>query len=446
MPVCTQPPGPRNPLVFGHLQRFRKDPLAFLQRLASRYGDAVYFRLGHQEVYFFNHPDLIREVLVNQQASFRKSRILQKAKIVLGEGLLTSEGEFHLRQRRLVQPAFHRERLIGYGEAMVELAGQAMRRWTAGEVMNIHEEMTRLTLAVVARTLFSANVEDEAEAIGEAMTAVLELFNLALLPYSELLVKLPIPASRRFRKARAQLDGTIYRIIEERRRSGVDKGDLLSMLILAQDEEQGTGGMTDQQVRDEAMTLFLAGHETTANALTWAWYLLSSNKEAEARLHAEIDRVLGSRAPSSSDVPALSYTASVFAESMRLFPPAWSIGRMVAREVRIGGYVLPPGAIVLVSPYVMHRDARFWSEPERFLPERFENGAERPKFAYFPFGGGSRICIGERFAWMEGTLMLAAIARRWRLRCVDQRPAVPRAQITLRPAGGIRMRLDSRAV
>lgn len=416
--------------------------------MAEQYPDLCYFRLGNQDLYFVNHPDLIKEVLVTQQPNFRKSRILQRSKILLGEGLLTSEGEYHLRQRRLVQPAFHRDRLTGYAASMSQLVARTARSWTDGETRDMHQEMARMTLAIVARTLFSADVDAEADAIGESMSAVLGLFQLALLPFSDLLVRLPLPATKRFQKAKAQLDGIIYRMIEERRASGVDNGDLLSMLILAQDEEAGTGGMTDKQVRDEALTLFLAGHETTANALTWAWYLLSQNPSAEAAFHNEIDAVLGAREPHFDDLPQLRYTRGVFAESMRLFPPAWAIGRMTTREISLGGYCVPKDNIVLMSPFITHRDPRYWPDPLEFRPERFtaEKEAERNKFVYYPFGGGSRICIGERFAWMEGVLALAAIGRRWRLRLAPGQTVEPFAQITLRPRFGMKMRIESRSL
>lgn len=406
----------------------------------AQYGDLVYFKVGPQHIHLVNHPELIREVLVNQQTAFTKSRVLQKAKALLGEGLLTSEGEFHLRQRRLVQPAFHRDRLAAYAASMVEIAGKTAAEWKAGATLDIHREMARLTLAIVARTLFSANVDQESDDIGEAMTAVLETFEIALLPFSELLEKLPLPVSRRFRAARERLDTTIYRIISDRRRSGEDNGDLLSMLMLAQDEEGGTGGMTDQQVRDEALTLFLAGHETTAVALTWTWHLLASHPEAERRFHDEIGRVT----PSFDTLPQLEYTRAVMAESMRLFPPAWAIGRMARREVSLGGYTFAPGSIFVMSPAVMHRDPRFWPEADRFRPERFLEESDRPKFAYFPFGGGSRICIGERFAWMEGTLLLAILGRRWSLRHADFGNVKERAVITLRPEGGLPMTVNLR--
>lgn len=405
----------------------------------TAFGDLVYFTMGPQQVYFVNHPDLIREVLVNQQAAFRKSRILQKAKVLLGEGLLTSEGEFHLRQRRLVQPLFHRDRLAGYANSMVELAGRTASQWQDGATFDMHREMAKLTLAIVARTLFSANVDEQSDEIGEAMTALIELFEMALLPFSELLEKLPLPSSRRFRKARALLDATIYRIIAERRATGEDNGDLLSMLILALDEEGGTGRMTDQQVRDEAITLFIAGHETTAVALTWTWLLLAQNPEAEQRFHEEIDRVT----PSFDTLPQLEYTRAVLAESMRLFPPAWAIGRMALRDVQLGGYTVPTGSVLVLSPYITHRDPRFWEAPTEFRPERFLTEAERPKFAYYPFGAGTRICIGERFAWMEGTLLLAVLGKKWKMDAAGGE-VKQHAVITLRPKGGLPMRVIER--
>jgi len=416
--------------------------------VSREFGDIAWFRLANQNIYFVNHPELIKDVLVTQQASFRKSRILQRAKLLLGEGLLTSEGEHHLRQRRLVQPAFHRERLTAYCGQMVEVANRTASRWTKGQTFDVHREMTRLTLAIVGQTLFSADVEAEAAEIGEAMTDVLGLFQLSLLPFTELLVKLPLPAALRFQRAKARLDATIFRLINERRASGVDAGDLLSMLILAQDEEGGTGEMTDQQVRDEALTLFLAGHETTANALAWAWYLLALNEGAESSFHEELSRVLENREPAMQDLPKLVYTSAVFSESLRLYPPAWAIGRMALREVRIGGYSIPKGSIVLISPYVMHRDPRYWSDGAEFRPERHltEMAASRQRFTFLPFGGGTRVCIGERFAVAEGVLVLATLGQRWRLRLAESGRVEPQAQITLRPKGEIRMVVDSCAI
>ncbi|HZG50991.1 MAG TPA: cytochrome P450, partial [Pyrinomonadaceae bacterium] len=379
---------------------------------------------------------------------FHKGRALQRAKRLLGEGLLTSEGEYHRRQRRLAQPAFHRKRIDSYGALMVEYAARDSDRWQDGETRDIAHEMMRLTLAIVGKTLFDADVESEADEIGGALTQILELFQMLLLPYSEYLERLPLPANRRFTRARAALDAVIYRIIEERRASGTDRGDLLSMLLVAQDEEDSaSGGMSDEQLRDEVMTIFLAGHETTANALAWTWYLLAQNPEAEARLHAELDAVLeGGRLPTVEDLPRLRYTEMVLAESMRLYPPAWVIGRLAIKDYAVGGAVAEKGALVLLSQYVMHRDARFFPDPLRFDPERWTPEAKesRPQYSYFPFGGGARRCIGEGFAWMEGTLLVAAIARRWRMRLVSGHAVVPHPRITLRPKHGIRMTLEDR--
>jgi cytochrome P450 len=386
------------------------------------------------------HPDLIRDVLVTNQHSFIKSRVLQRAKVLLGEGLLTSEAPLHTRQRRLVQPAFHRQRLMGYAETMIEYGARTRDRWQDGQTFDVAVEMMRLTLAVVAKTLFSADVESEAATIGESLAAVLHLFDLVLNPFSRVIERLPLPSVRRFEQGKKRLDEIIYRIIDERRRSQEDCGDLLSMLLLAVDEE-GTGGMSNRQVRDEALTLFLAGHETTAIALTWTWYLLSQNPEVETRLHAELDSVLSGRTPSADDFAKLPYTEAVIAESLRLFPPAWGIGRMALKHYEAGGYTIEPGDIVLMSPYVVHRDPRWYPDPERFDPDRWtpEHRAARPKFAYFPFGGGARVCIGEHFAWMEGVLLLATLGQRWRLRLKPGHRVDYRALLTLRPKYGMRM-------
>jgi len=442
--VALKVPGPKGRLLVGVLPEFRRDPAGFLEKMSRQYGDVVYIPLGRQHIYCISHPDAIRDVLVTHQNKFKKSRMLERARVLLGDGLLTSEGQHHRRQRRLVQPAFHRDRLAGYGAVMVNRAALVREQWQPGQSFDVLQEMMRLTLAIVAKTLFSTEVDSEADEIGVALTEVFSLFEIILMPFSELLEKLPLPAVRRFKRARKRLDETIYRLIAERRASGNDAGDLLSMLLLAQDEE-GSGGMTDEQVRDEALTLFLAGHETTADALTWTWYLLSQNPEAEAAFHAELDRVLGGRLPSFEDLPQLRYTESVFAEALRLYPPAWGIGRRALEDYPIGDFVIPARSVVLMSPYVVHRDPRWFSDPLAFRPERWSvEDPSRPKFAYFPFGGGARVCIGERFAWMEGTLLLAAIGQRWRLRLEPGHRVERHARITLRPKHGMRMIAESR--
>ncbi|HEX6177602.1 MAG TPA: cytochrome P450 [Thermoanaerobaculia bacterium] len=440
------PPGPQSRIPFRFLRAMQRDPLGFLSQLAREYGDAAYFRIGRQPVYVFAHPDHVRDVLVTKGRSFMKGLALQRTKIVLGEGLLTSEGELHRRQRRLVLPAFHHERIRHYGEVMVEYALRTRERWRDGQALDMSHEMSRLTLAVVAKTLFDANVDDEADEIGGALTEIMEMFPLLLTPFAEILVRLPLPRTIRFRGALARLDRTIYALIAERRASGEDRGDLLSMLLVAQDAESGGEVMSDLQVRDEAMTLFLAGHETTANALAWTFYLLAQNRDAEGRMHEELEEVLRGGAPTPADYPRLKYTEMVLAESMRLFPPAWGIGRLSTEEVEIAGYTLPPKSLALLAQWVTHRDPRWFPDPLRFDPMRFtdEAKASRPRFAYFPFGGGTRICIGEGFAWMEGVLLLATIAQKWRFETAGTHPVEPLPLITLRAKGGIPMTAVSR--
>jgi cytochrome P450 len=444
--TLARPPGPKNGRPFlGVLPYFRKDPAAYLLSVAREYGDLAYMRLGPQHAYVVSRPDWIRDILVTNQSNFTKSRMLERAKVLLGDGLLTSEGEFHTRQRRLVQPAFHRDRLVRYAADMVACAEKTRREWQPGSEVDMHREMTRLTLAIVGCTLFSADVSSDADEIGAAMTQIFALFDTLLLPFSDWIQKLPIPPVRRFEKARDRLDRIVYGLIAERRASGQDTGDLLSMLLLAQDEDDHAG-MTDKQVRDEALTLLIAGHETTANALTWTWYLLSQNPAVEALMHAELDRVLGGRPPSFDDVPRLPYTTGVFAESLRLFPPAWAVGRRAKQDYPVGEFTVPAKSILLLSPWAVQRDPRWWPEPERMEPERWvpEVAEKRPKFAYFPFGGGTRVCIGERFAWAEGVLVLATLAQHWKMRLVPGHPVATQAVITLRPRYGMKMTLESR--
>ncbi|MGA3188477.1 MAG: cytochrome P450 [Bryobacteraceae bacterium] len=441
--MTANPPLRKGLPFIGVLPQFRKNPPEFLQSMAKSHGDLVHFRLGPQDVYLVSKPDWIKDILVTNQTNFTKSRFLERAKILLGEGLLTSEGEFHRRQRRLVQPAFHRDRLIGYASSMVECTAHTREEWADGAELDMSREMARLTLAVVAKTLFSADVTTEADNIGAALTQVMILFDMVLMPFSEWIEKLPLPSIRRFEKARDFLDRTIYKIIAERRATKEDKGDLLSMLLLAQDED-GSAGMSDKQIRDEALTLFLAGHETTANALMWTWYLLSENPSAAAKFYEEVDAVLQGRLPTFDDLPRLKYTEGVFAEGMRLFPPAWVVGRRVKAEYAIGDFTVPPRAILMMSPWVVQRDSRWFAEPDRFKPERWAEPDQRPKFSYFPFGGGTRVCIGERFAWMEGVLLLATVAQRWRFKLVPGHPVATSALITLRAKHGMRMVAERR--
>jgi cytochrome P450 len=437
--------------ILGVWQEYLRNPPVFLERAARRCGDVARFRLVHHNAYLLNHPDSIKEVLVTNQANFTKSRMLERARLLLGDGLLTSEDDFHRRQRRLVQPAFHRDRLAGYAASMVDCAARCKEEWQAGAEFDVSPVMMRLSLAIVTRALFSADIDSEADEISGALGQVFDLFEILLMPFSKLLEKLPLPSVRRFERARDRLNQTVYRMIAERRASGIDNGDLLSMLMLTQDEDgegdRSKSGLTDKQVRDEALTILLAGHETTANALTWTWYLLSQNQEAEAKLHAELDRVLQGRPPGLDDLPKLRYTEGLFAEALRLYPPAWAIGRRARGDFYVGEYRIPAESIVLMSPWVVQRDERWFSDPLKFAPERWQTaeGELRPKFSYFPFGGGARTCVGERFAWMEGVLVIAALASRWRLRMASGQQVDTRARITLRPKYPMRMIVEPRA-
>ena len=417
----------------------RRDPLDFFSRLAREHGDIVRFRLGDHEhnLYLLNHPDYIREVLVTQDRSFTKWFSVERIKEVLGEGLFVSEGEFHLRQRRLSQPAFHRERIASYADQMVSLATRLRERWQAEVVLDVCREMNWLAMMIVSSTLFGANVESDAEEIRDALSEILDQFERSILPQAD---------RDDFEAALSRLDAVIYRIIQQRRATGEDRGDLLSMLLLAQDMEGDGGRMTDLQVRDEAMTIFLAGHETSANALAWSWYLLSLHPEVEAKFHEEVDRTLEGRLPRMDDVPSLALTGRIFAEALRLYPPLWATGRQAMEECHIGGYTIPAGSVVILSPYVTHRDPRWFPEPDRFDPERWtvEARSARPRFSYFPFSAGSRACLGEAFAGVEGVLCLATLAQKWKLRLASDHPIVLQPQLTLRARNGIKMRIEPR--
>jgi cytochrome P450 len=423
-----------------------RDPLEFFAQLTHRYGDVVHFRMGAEHVVLLNDPALIRDVLVTHNRNFRKGRALERARKLLGDGLLTSEGATHLQRRRMIQPAFHRDRISAYAEVMVENATRMRERWADGVTLDVADEMMRLTLAIVGRTLFDTDIESGAPEFGEALTEVLDSFWMLLLPFGDVLERLPIRPLQQGRAARERLDAMIYGMITQRRARGGERGDLLSMLLQSRDDEGGAL-LTDAQVRDEAMTIVLAGHETTANALTWTWYLLSQAPEVERQLHEELDRVLGNRPPTMADVGALTFTEKVVTESMRLYPPAWMVGRRALEPYAIGSHTVPARTIVIMSQYVMHRDVRFYEAPMEFRPDRWmpEMKAALPRFAYFPFGGGPRQCVGESFAWMELALLLATIAQRWRLDLEPGHPVVPRPVVTLRPKHGMRMVVRARA-
>ena len=423
---------------------FWRDPPEFLLALAREHGDVARFRWGRSDEFLLNNPDYTQRVLVTEQRAFMKGQALQEAKRILGEGLLTSEGELHVRQRRLLQPFFHQRRVDTYARTMVEQAERVSARWEDGQVVDAHREMARLTLAIVGRTLFDADVEGEAAEIGVALTDALDSIKTLMVPGSSALEALPIPAMRRLRRSRERLDRTIYALLRERRENGTGRDDLLSLLVEARDESGA--GMSDEQIRDEAMTLFLAGHETTAAALTWTWHLLGAHPDVEARLHAEVDAIPAGRSPAIEDLAELRYAHMVLSEALRLYPPAWIVGRRALVDFEVGGYVVPARAIVVLSPYVSHRDPRWFPEPDRFDPERWTDAAsgERPRWTYFPFGGGARTCIGEAFAWTEAKLLLATLAQDWRLRPVPGHRVALHPRVTLRPRGGLPVTLERR--
>lgn len=448
------PPGLRRNLPFYLFTRFFRpgNPILLFEHLVKNFGNVSHYRLGREHIVFVNDPELIREILVTQASSFIKERTQRRMKILLGEGLITSEAEFHMRQRRIAAPAFHRQRIQAYAGMMVDHAAAMRANWRPGQTFDISAAMMELTLEIVARTLFATDVTREIRQINDEVNVIMRLYNyLIALPKAEKYLHWPLPGLMRFRKARARLDTVVYRMIAERRASSEDRGDLLSMLLAGRDlpARDGTGdsgGMSDHQLRDEVITIFLAGYETVANALTWTWYLLSQNPGAARKMRQEIDTVLGDRLPTLEDVPQLRYTEMVFAEGMRLYPPAWAMGRQATQPVELGPYRLPAGTYFFFSQYILQRSGQYFPDPLRFDPERFtpEQKAARPRFAYFPFGGGSRQCIGEAFAWMEGVLILATIAQRWNLRMLPGQRVDVQPKITLRPKYPVRMTAEPR--
>jgi cytochrome P450 len=448
------PPGLKRSLPFYFRRKWVNfgEPIPLFEHLHATFGKIAHYRFMGTMIVFVNDPEWVQEILINQAGSFVKERTLKRMKILLGEGLITSDDPIHMRQRRIAAPAFHRQRIAGYAEQIVANAKAACEGWREGEEIDIAEQMMQLSLHIVARTLFDAEVTEEVRSVAGEVNTIMGLYNfLVAFPKLESVLHWPIPGVVKFRKSRARLDAIVSGMIAERRKLGQaeleQRGDLLSMLVAARDvDEDGAGiqtsGMSDTQVRDEALTIFLAGYETVANALTWTWYLLSQNPEAAAPMYAEVAEVLGGRDATVEDYSRLKYTEMVFAESMRLYPPAWAMGRKSTKAVELGEYRIPPGAHFFMSQYVLQRSAEYWEEPLAFRPERHtaEAKAGRPRFVYFPFGGGRRQCIGEGFAWMEGVLALATIAQRWRLEFVPKYPVVPQAKITLRPTWPMVMR------
>jgi cytochrome P450 len=472
--ITKYPPGPNYKMPGKLIRQFIHDPIKTLSTISQKYGDISYFKLGpKQHVYLINNPDYIEKVLIYDHRNFKKGPRLQAAKALLGEGLVTSEGDFHNRQRRLIQPIFHPKQIMSYANIMTDYAIRFRDRWKNEDIVDVSQEMMELTLGIICKSVLNYDVESEAEQVGKWLTITRNYSKRLQSPIGHVLDKIPIlPAPKGARKAKEELDSLVYGLISDRRHQQEEPDnkrfdDLLSRLLEAQDSNlagsaslnstqfSSNDKMSDKQVRDEVMTIFIAGHETTANALTWTFYLLSQYPDAEKKLHDEIDSVLGatdgnshnsSRIPTPDDIPKLQYTEKVLRESMRLYPPVWTMGRYVEKDYPVGEYTIPAGSSILMSQYVMHHDPQYYEEPEQFNPDRWtaKFKTDLPRFSYFPFGGGIRGCIGEPFAWMEGILIIAVIAQKWTMRLVPGQRIKLDPAITLRPKYGMKMKLIRR--
>lgn len=442
-PTLSGPPGS---FFLGHLSRFGRDPLGLLEQCAREYGDFVALRFVNKPVLLVNDAAAIEQVLATNSRQFRKTLGYRTPfmRRLFGQGLLTSEGEFWTRQRRLAQPAFHRDRVAQYARAIVQYADELLATWQPGETRAVHLDMMKLTTRVVVRTLFNSDVPREINDLGRASATVMERFTSQWSAWRIFSQFLPTPGSRRFEQVMRNLDNFIYGLIQERRAANQDVGDLLSMLLLARDDDGQ--GMTDRQLRDELTTLMVAGLDTTALALTWTFYLLSQNPAADAKLAQEVQLILNGRAPGFPDLPRLRYAEMVIKEAMRLYPPAWVIGREALQNCELAGHPVAGGTSVIMSQWLAHRDARHFENPLQFQPERWteENARKLPKYAYFPFGGGPRICIGYQFAMMEAVLVLAMVAQRYRLTASPNYAVTPWPSITLQPRGGISLKVETR--
>ena len=448
---ATLPPGPPEWPVVGQSFRYLLSPLGLIKEAAG-YGDLVTMSVRPALVYLVNHPELIRELFVTNHQSVGRGRLTETLGYLLGNGLVTSDGQFHLRQRRLMQPQFNHSRIATYANVMVDFTLRHEERWQDGARVDLAREMSELTLHVVVKTLFGLDLPDTVRRIGEAF----ELSNDYITARDsqppalrKLSHRLPLPLTRRFRRELAYLDDTVYGLIDQRRQSGPDGDDLLSLLLNARDgypENSEQSGMTDLQLRDEVITLFAAGHETTAVALTWTWYLLATHPEIQSRFHAELDDVLGGRPPTLEDLSSLTFTERILTESMRLYPPIWSTGRMTFSPIELGGWKIPAGAALVAPQLILQRDPRWFEEPLEFRPDRWtsEFKEQLPRFAYYPFGGGPRLCIGEGFAWMEAILVLATLGQRWTMRHDPRHRIELVPLVSLRPKGGMPTFLERR--
>ncbi len=440
-------PGPREYPLIGSLMTARKDMLGFLLQTALKYGGITYFRLGPLRIFLLTQPEYIRQVLLDNKNIYIKSPFYQKIKYLVGNGLLTSEGNFWRRQRKLAQPAFHHEHLAKLAHTMVSVSETFASKWEhslkQNDTIDVADEMTHLTLNIVLQTLFGTSLQEDLSEIKKAMQIFLEdgvYRTLSLLPIP---LSIPTPHNRKLLRAKKLLDGIVYRIIRERRKEKSERMDLLAMFLKARDEETGEG-MSDEQLHNEIMTIFLAGHETTATALSWTWYLLDQNPSAREKLQEELQTVLNGRSPTLADFPKLVYTRMVLEEAMRLYPPIWAISRTATQEDVIDGHRIPKGSMVMLGIYPMHHHPLYWENPESFDPERFrgESLHKEKKYIYFPFGGGGRMCIGNNFAMMEAVFVLAIFAQKFRLGLAPNHPITPEALLTLKAKHGIKMKIS----
>ncbi|HJP66670.1 MAG TPA: cytochrome P450 [Actinomycetota bacterium] len=427
--------------------KIREDPFGLLESIIPL-GDVVLFHAGRRKSYVLIHPDHVKDALVTNHKKYRSAGTSPEMKRVLGNGLLHSDGDFHKRQRRLANPAFHHLRINSYAEIMSGYAEKLSQSWSAGRQVDLHSEITFLALRIVSKSLFDMDIDaPEAADFRAAVHSLVPLFRMGS-PVSTLLRRLQLQTTKEFDDIKAGMDRLMYQVIEERRANPEDRGDIISMLLLSRDDDGDGSRMNDEQVRDEATTILVAGYETTANLLTWTFGLLSEHPEIEAKLHQEVDSVLGGRLPTMEDFASLPYTKKIITEALRLYPPAWILHRRVGEEHEVGGYTLPVGASVLMFPYLVHRDPRWWDEPKRFDPDRWTDELERERsrsFQYIPFGAGPRMCIGEAFAWMEATIVLTTLSQRWRPRVVPGHKLEAEALFNLRPKGGMPVVLEARS-
>ena len=443
------PPGPSEPPVIGQTFRYVREPIELMQE-AAKYGDLATMSIKPWLIYLLNHPDLVEQVLVTNHKRVGRWRNIEAFKYVMGEGLVTSDEPLHLRQRRIMQPQFHHNLIDGYGRTMTSYAIDHVQDWKQAALVDMSREMRDLTLKIVVKTLFSIDIPSEVKRIGEAFELSNQYISARFNQFEgmrELLHSLPLPFTRRFKRELTYLDGVVYGLIEERRRSDDGNADLLDLMLAAEDSEavgDDDTSMTDLQVRDETVTMFAVGHETVTIALTWAWHLLSLHPDVQERFHAELDEVLSGRAPTVDDLADLEVTEQILTEAMRLYPPIWRTGRVVLEPFELAGYPIPAGALLCLSPLITHRDPRWFENPDEFRPERWtlDFREKLHKFAYFPFGGGPRLCIGEGFAWMEMKLIMAAIGQRWSVRPDPSHKIAFTPLVSLRPKGGMPMYLE----